>query len=228
MRCRYNAALPPAAGGARISPAGAARGTALAVLVLNSRALWGPFLEGCRRDAALLAGADPLNRWVEASVLASTEGVEAPRVFWSHRQAAGLEGGTGYVAIQRAAAASGLAYLDQIAHLCVHPEYGPWFSLRALLVFDDVPFLQPQPPPLPDPTSSEAKARAAAALAAAQGGAAAATHRDVREDWERWLAVREALAPRHPWRYPQDQLLYHYTADRALLDAAVAAREEGP
>ena len=219
-------------GSARIPPAGAARGAALAVLVLNSRAFWVPFLEACRRDPALLAGADPLNSWVEASVLAGLEGVGAEgrraRVFWSHRQAAGLEGGAGYVAIQRAAAASGLAHLDHPAHLCVHPPYGPWFSLRALLVFDDVPYTSQPPPPLPDTCSSEARARVAAALAAAQGGAAVATHADVGEGWERWLAVREALSPGHPWRYPQDQLLYHYTADRALLAAAVAAREEGP
>jgi hypothetical protein len=36
--------------------------------------------------------------------------------------------------------AVGLAHLDAASHLCLHPKYGPWFSLRALLVFDGVPF----------------------------------------------------------------------------------------
>lgn len=36
--------------------------------------------------------------------------------------------------------AIGLAHLDAASHLCLHPKYGPWFSLRALLVFDGVPF----------------------------------------------------------------------------------------
>ena len=38
------------------------------------------------------------------------------------------------------AQAIGLAHLDAASHLCLHPKYGPWFSLRALLVFDGVPF----------------------------------------------------------------------------------------
>lgn len=36
--------------------------------------------------------------------------------------------------------AVGMAHLDAASHLCLHPKYGPWFSLRALLVFDGVPF----------------------------------------------------------------------------------------
>lgn len=36
--------------------------------------------------------------------------------------------------------AIGLAHLDTASHLCLHPKYGPWFSLRAVLVFDGVAF----------------------------------------------------------------------------------------
>jgi hypothetical protein len=41
--------------------------------------------------------------------------------------------------------AAGLAHLDAASHLCLHPKYGPWFSLRALLVFDGVSFCGEQP-----------------------------------------------------------------------------------
>ncbi len=40
--------------------------------------------------------------------------------------------------LQRAAAAAGLAYQDRVSHLCLHPKYGAWFSLRCLLVFDGI------------------------------------------------------------------------------------------
>lgn len=40
------------------------------------------------------------------------------------------------MAIQRAAAAAGMAYLDTTTHLALHPTYGQWFSLRALILVD--------------------------------------------------------------------------------------------
>ena len=42
--------------------------------------------------------------------------------------------------VQRAAAVAGVAYQDRISHLCLHPKYGAWFSLRCLLVFDGIPY----------------------------------------------------------------------------------------
>ena len=42
--------------------------------------------------------------------------------------------------VQRAAAAAGLAYQDRVSHLCLHPKYGAWFSLRCLLVFDGIQY----------------------------------------------------------------------------------------
>ncbi len=43
----------------------------------------------------------------------------------------------------------------------------------------------------------------------------------MRESWQVWAAVREAVAPGHPWAYGADQLLYHYTADRTHLARCV-------
>ena len=40
------------------------------------------------------------------------------------------------VAMQRLADLSALAPLSETTHLNVHPEYGPWIALRALVVFD--------------------------------------------------------------------------------------------
>lgn len=41
-----------------------------------------------------------------------------------------------FVNMMRAAQLSGLAYYSSTTHLCMHPEYGPWFALRAVAVFD--------------------------------------------------------------------------------------------
>ena len=40
--------------------------------------------------------------------------------------------------------------------------------------------------------------------------------------WKKWVAVREALCPCHPWRYCEDQLEYHYTKRAQVLERSVA------
>ena len=61
------------------------------------------------------------------------------RMFFGHDEPADGEGSR-FVAMQRAASAAGLAYLDAGSHLCLHPRFGPWFALRATLVFDAVEY----------------------------------------------------------------------------------------
>lgn len=41
-----------------------------------------------------------------------------------------------FVNMMRAAQLSGLAYYSSTTHLCMHPEFGPWFALRGVAVFD--------------------------------------------------------------------------------------------
>lgn len=40
--------------------------------------------------------------------------------------------------------------------------------------------------------------------------------------WKKWVAVREALCPCHPWQYCEDQLEYHYTKRVQVLERSVA------
>ena len=42
--------------------------------------------------------------------------------------------------------------------------------------------------------------------------------------WLKWVAVRDAICPCHPWRYCEQQLEYHYTKDKSVLESAVAKR----
>ena len=44
--------------------------------------------------------------------------------------------GDKFVNMLRVAQLSGLAYYSSTTHLCMHPVYGPWFALRAVIVFD--------------------------------------------------------------------------------------------
>lgn len=42
--------------------------------------------------------------------------------------------------MQRLADVTGCAYNDNLSHLSLHPRFGPWFALRALIVFDGVKY----------------------------------------------------------------------------------------
>lgn len=75
-----------------------------------------------------------------------------------------LGGEPQYFAAQRMAAAAGFAYLDETVHLSTHPVYGAWYSLRAILVYDDVPFTGPRPTALPCTIDPAAHAAAVVAF----------------------------------------------------------------
>ena len=180
------------------------------------------------------------------------------------------------VAFQRLCHLSGMAYLSQTSHLCIHPRFGPWTALRAVVLVavetaapagqetadleagadwgggdnnageeekaghsssvlgaassahstpsgavSGAPTAPKAPPLLPCPVTAameaEATERMTPALDAAKSGSA--------EAWKSWLAVRDAYQS-DSWdahRYSDEQILYHYTKDRAILSAAVRA-----
>ncbi|KAI7840304.1 hypothetical protein COHA_006086 [Chlorella ohadii] len=304
----YNDSIP-AELGACIPARGAAGEGALAVLVGNSRALWEPFLDACATED-LLDSDNPLDLYLQRAVCGSLESA-APglqhRIYWSHRRTDDLVPGPGvqpgaagaseHVAFQRMAHHAGLAYLDESSHLCLHPRFGPWFSLRCVIIFDNIPWGKPQPRELPNPLPAatqmyvkmalhtavhntskkfhlpEVDVEAAeAAMAEANiepglgvdipaGGAPRSRSRTpesgrsgsqggqqvgsagssgsrrssmdkdgrpciraVAANWRAWVAVRDSPCPGHPMRYSEEQIVYHYTRDRAVLAKALLRR----
>jgi methylmalonic aciduria homocystinuria type C protein len=158
----------------------------LGVLIGNTRALWPPFTAALR-DPALAAESDPLDRYTER-VIDAAFAVRAARVYYGHRR----HGGS-FLPMQRLAVATGLGALTA-THLVVHPDYGPWFALRAVAVVDGEP---PVRVPIGKPCHCNASCDAAFARA-----------RDSR-DWRDWLSVRDSCALR-TWRYSDEQIRFHY------------------
>lgn len=169
------------------------------LVVGNSKALWPLFLE---TDPA---GRHPLDRYVMQTIsLAGQAAADqlgcAWTVHWAHvtRPAA--------IPIQRVAEAAGLARLGP-AYLSVHPDHGPWFGLRAVLVFD-APGIPSAPAhdfcgPCQDQPCVAGMNRALALGAAAT--------------WRDWLAARDACPIGRDARYDDGQLRYHYTKDPSCL-----------
>ena len=115
-----------------------------------------------------------------------------------------------------ARANAGLAVLAP-SHLAIHPTFGPWFALRAAIVVD-----VDGPPPRPIPARACACDHGCGpALARALAAGPPTSADELRARWRLWLAVRDACPVGRAHRYPDDQLTYHYTGDRAALPAAV-------
>ncbi len=175
------------------------RDRALGVIIGNTRALWPRFL------AARPAGADPLDRYCEERLapLVPKRGA----IFFAH-----VRGDAGWLPIQHLAARAGLAELAPCG-LSIHPIYGPWIALRALIVIDaDGP--ETVPPPVVKSCDC-----ATGCGPAREALARAGDPFDPRsETWRAWAAVRLACPAGAQHRYSDAQLRYHYTRDLSLLD----------
>jgi methylmalonic aciduria homocystinuria type C protein len=193
--CWYNDAVAPEQ---RLPDFGRAR--ALGVLIGNSRALWLPFLAAWRADTALRAASDPLDRYTETRLSPPVErlGVRAA-VRWAHEPPP-------RIVMQRLAHLSGLAPLAPMG-LNIHPVYGPWIALRAVIVLDaEGPPGGPPAVALPCDACAQACAPAFARARAAPP-----------DDWRAWLAARDACPLGRAHRYDDAQIAYHYTKDRGRI-----------
>lgn len=190
---------------------------ALAALVGNTRALWRPFIDALNGSPALRADSDPLDRFVESVLRDALASCALP-----HRLYLGHDGGARLVSMLHAAEVSRLAHRGP-AHLAVHPTHGPWFGLRAVLVFDAAPpAIAPAPAPAP---CNDCDAPCTRAFDAAigrsdripRGEAGALDASAIRPAWRAWVAVRDACPVGSQARYGPRQLRYHYTRDRRAL-----------
>jgi methylmalonic aciduria homocystinuria type C protein len=204
----YNARAAPR--GARLPDFG--RSGALGLLIGNTQALWPHFRRAYAAEPRLQTACDPLDAYCTDAVLACAAAFEAASVV---RFAHELEPAP--IPIQRIAAITGFATLSP-SHLSVHAEQGPWIALRAVAIFDvDGP--SGDPPPHRDlctpchkpcmPAFNSAFERLGGELAAAA----------VELDWQSWLAVRDACPVGKSSRYSDEQIRYHYTKRRSLLES---------
>ncbi len=164
----------------------------LGILIGNTRALWPPFV-AAMRDPALATEHDPLERYTERAIESAYPGA---RIYYGHRHYE-LDGTSGFLPLQRLAIATGLGALGD-GGLVIHPVYGPWIALRAVVVLDGAPVARS---PIEKPCDCGTRCGEAARRALAARGPDA---------WRAWLAVRDSCTV-SAWRYSDDQIRYHYT-----------------
>ena len=178
------------AGEPGLEPLAAVAGERRGVLVGNTRALWPRFVEAMR-DPALARLPHPLDHYTERAIGAAFPGA---RVYYGHRRYDGA-----FVPLQRLAAITGLAAFAP-THLVIHPIYGPWFALRAVV-------LTAGEAPRRAPIARPCRCTGACEKAVDAAWAAAGPNR-----WQAWAAVRDACELRAA-RYSEAQIRYHYTKE---------------
>jgi cyanocobalamin reductase (cyanide-eliminating) / alkylcobalamin dealkylase len=169
----------------------------LAMVVGNTGALWPRFLAARAADPVLAADPDPLDRYTEQTLAVALAGTGGVAVF-GHTMPV-------RVAIQRAARIAGLAALAP-SHLSIHPTYGPWIALRAVIV---LPIPAP-PPRAPATVPCDCAANCLPRLQAALAAGVPQSRAELAQDHLRWLAIRDACPIGRGHRYSAEQIAYHY------------------
>jgi len=185
---------------------------ALAVVVGNTRFFWDRFLDTLESEPERHADSDPLDRYVEERVRGACESLPIrATAFWAHVTHPRV------VPIQRIAQVAGLASLAP-SHFSIHPVYGPWLALRAIVVFDvdgptELPTVRAGPcahcsepcmPPLRDALAHAERDSVPLALA-------------IRNDWRAWARVRQVCPVGQAEKYSDAQTEYHYTKNKKCL-----------
>lgn len=163
------------------------------LLVGNTRALWPRFVAARARDRALDRDPHPIERYTVETLDWIAASLPDARVYYGHREYDGA-----FLPFQRLAVASGLGALAP-THLVIHPIYGPWFALRAVIVCAG----EPEPAKLPIARACSCTNKCGDALARA---VTATTDRGAA-----WLAVRDACTAGREHRYTEEQIAYHYS-----------------
>lgn len=182
---------------------------ALALIIGNTHALWGPFVKAYRSRNDLQAHTDPLNAYIEGAISGVLSAVSIGHAIrYAH------DSGEKVVAIQKAARISGLAAHGP-ANLSAHPAHGPWIGLRAVVSFDCTP-----PANAIDQATLPCSGCAAPCELALKDALAATRERSrtgMEAVWEKWLAVRDTCPVGRGSRYSNGQIRYHYLKDRNAL-----------
>ena len=178
------------------------------VLIGNTKAIWPVFVEFLKRQPEWLNNPHPFDCFVEQRIMECLKTLDASfQIRFAHLPE------PAHIAFQTLAQISGLAYLSK-SHLSIHPEYGPWFSLRAALVIESENIVSTKE--LMQNPCDFCRSGCEVAFQKVMGKIGDLKNHAAIE-WTEWLAVRDACPLGREYRFENDQLEYHYRKSKNLL-----------
>ena len=190
----------------------------LGMLLGNTKTIWPHFIHWLGLDTNRLGLANPLEDFVEKSLETSCQDhLSNYNILWTHRNKPLT------IPAQKLAHVTGLAYLST-SELNIHPTFGPWFALRALVLLPGEIKRESFIAKNPCEPKHEINAYKLfeKAMAVANGRA---SYSETKRNWKNWLEIRDAFEVGKQHRYSDNQINYHYTGDRAVLERELRQKE---
>lgn len=184
------------------------------LLVGSGKALWQRFVESVHAEPERLKLEHPLDAFVEQAITSAlTETKTCATVIYGH-----VSYGGAYAPLQRWAQQGGFLAMSP-SHLSVHPEFGPWLALRAVILLTGELW---SGRPTTTCVALEPCANCSAPCVAPFEAARLASRVSpgatrVTNHWQDWLKVRDACPVGREHRYSEEQIRYHYARDRSVL-----------
>ena len=165
-------------------------------LIGNTGNIWTPFIEWLSQQPNWSEIADPLETFVEETIEGCV-GQDA-HIFWTHETKRYI------VPVQRMAHQTGLAYLSA-GQFNIHPQFGPWFALRAVVIVSGETECNP---PISNPSTDAIEVQSSALFNRLL---------ESKATWQEWLSLRDLYKVGRTHRYSEAQIRYHYTRDKTVL-----------
>jgi methylmalonic aciduria homocystinuria type C protein len=188
------------------------RPNTLGILIGNTKHFWPPFISQYKSNKKLQDSPHPIDVYTKEMIDSTFKPLlEREKLVHDIRYANEVRKGR-LVSMQKISHVSGLAFLHPI-HLSIHPVFGPWLALRAVVVIDtdgpkDEEFVELQDP-VPQQTELLEKMLSDAMYASQD--------ESDHEPFMKWIALRDAVEIGKEYKYEEDQLFYHYTKDYSIL-----------
>ena len=99
---------------------------------------------------------------------------------------------------------SGLAFLSA-GQMNIHPQFGPWFALRAVVIVSA------------DPVSNHSVVNPSTPGVEIAAGSLFQSLLKTTNSWDEWLRLRDLYEVGKEYRYSESQIQYHYTHDKMVL-----------
>lgn len=153
---------------------------------------------------------NPFDEFVSSNIERKLKDLETPyKIRYAHRP------DPEHVSFQKMASVSGLAHLSE-TNLSVHPIYGAWFSLRAVVVLEELVNIKPIK--IENPCSDfENNCLPAFKNALKKSEDKVPESKNIKDHWKDWLALSDTCSIGREFRYDEDQIYYHYTKDWKIL-----------
>lgn len=179
----------------------------------NTKSFWELFVSHLQNDASWISRDNPFDDFVEHQTNLLSGDLDAHslshEIYFAHKCS------PHWVAIQKAAQLSGLAWIAP-SHLSVHNTYGPWISFRCILLLKEEVELAAQL--IKEPTCLSCQRHCHPVFLEIE-------QLQTKVDWKEWLKLRDSCPIGKLHRFGKEQIEYHYTKDKNVLQAIISKQE---